>query len=140
MLDNIGMSSRSTGSDYLINLEAQEVNIGTMELLSSADLTLNSNPRRALMALKWGGSDDVQTTGDLLLRLKDGEISVTKPKFTVGETEWNLILDQLSINTKEGLKATGSGIGVKSEEQSVIAKLSLLQQRPRHLSLRPREY
>ena len=128
VLDNIGMSSRSTGSDYLINLEAQEVNIGTMELLSSANLTLNSNPRRALMALKWGGRDDVQTTGDLLLRLKDGEISVTKPKFTVGETEWNLILDQLSINTKEGLKATGSGIGVKSEEQSVIAKLSLLQQ------------
>ena len=126
VLDNIGMSSRATGTAYLVNLEVQEVNLGTMELLKSTDLSWNSNPQRALVALNW--DNDVQTKGDLMLRLKDGEVSVTKPQFTIGETTWNLIIDQLTLNTEDGLKAIGSGIGVRSDEQSVIAKLNLQKQ------------
>ena len=128
LVENIGLSSHASGRDYVVEIEAEELNIGTLELLRRADITLNSNRQRALMDVSWG-DDDASSSGDLRLRLRDGMIGVMRPDFRIGETDWKLLIDSLRLNTLDGFSLTGDHIALLSDEQSVSARLSL-QQRP----------
>lgn len=124
LLENIGLSSHATGNDYLVEVEAQDVNIGAINLLQRTTLTLNSNPSRALAGLVWGTSD-TRSHGDLMLRLRKGQISVLRPEFTIDNDEWRLEIDSLSLATDSTTRLEGHGITLRSKEQSVEAGLRL---------------
>ena len=126
ILDNIGLSGRREGGAYRLLLEAQEVNIGTMELLQRANLLLTTNPSQTRMELLWG-SEGSATRGDVELQLADRHVSVLKPDFTVGSTVWHLAIDSLALVTATGggLGLAGSGVAVRSDRQSATARLSM---------------
>ena len=124
LLDNIGLSSHATPSGYVMEVEAQEINTGTMELLRRADITLNSNRQRTIADLTWG-TEGAKTTGDLRLRLRDGLVSVLKPDFTIGSTAWKLQTDSVVIINDGRLRIRGERIALQGDDQSLTARLSL---------------
>ena len=125
VLDNIGLSSHATNSGYVLEVEAQEVNLGAMELLRRANITLNSNRQRAIADLTWG-TEGAKTTGDLRLRLREGLVSVLKPDFTIGGTAWRLQTDSVVIRNDGRLRVSGERIALHGDDQSLTARLSLL--------------
>ena len=124
-LDNIGLSSHTTPTGYVVEVEAQEINTGAMELLRRTDITLNSNRQRAIADLTWG-DEDAKTTGDLRLRLRDGLISVLKPDFTIGSTAWKLQTDSVVISNDGRMRIRGERIALLGDSQSLTAQLSLM--------------
>ena len=124
MLENIGLSSHPAGDSYVVELEAQEVGIGTRPFLERAELTLNSNPARAIAGLTWGQSGS-HTQGDLMLSLRDGHVSVVRPGFTVSGVPWEMQADSLMLSVDGGLRVDGHGIALRSAEQAVTAHLRL---------------
>ena len=124
LLENVGLSSRSTGKDYLVELESQDISVGTIGLLQRAVLSVNSNPNRMLAGLTWG-TGDTRSRGDVLLRLREGLIDVLRPEFTIGEDEWRLDIDSLTLASKGSMRLDGKGISLRSKEQSVTADLHL---------------
>ena len=126
-LDDVGLSGRTDSEGYIVNLETQSLVFGAVELLQQADLLLNSNSRRTLLELEWGEEERL-TQGDVMLQLRQGKINTLKSDFTVGDVPWELLIDELTIANDEHLLLKGDGITVRSEEQAVEAKLSLLQQ------------
>ncbi|MBO7100400.1 MAG: translocation/assembly module TamB domain-containing protein [Bacteroidales bacterium] len=125
VLDNIGLSSHATPTGYVVEMEAQEVNTGAMELLKRANITLNSNRHRAIADLTWG-TEGAKTTGDLRLRLREGLVSVLKPDFTIGSTAWRLQTDSVRISNDGRLRVSGERIALHGDNQSLTARLSLL--------------
>ena len=124
VLENVGLSSHAAGEDYVVEAEAQSVNVGEMELAQRANVSLNSNRRRALAGLTWGREGST-SRGDLLLRMKEGVIKVLKPDFYIGETAWQMGIDSLKVDFSEGLQARGEGIRLHSEHQAVEGRLQL---------------
>lgn len=123
-LDNIGLSSHATPTGYVVEVEAQEINTGAMELLRRTDITLNSNRQRTLADLTWG-DEGAKTTGDLRLRLRDGLVSVLKPDFTIGKTAWKLQTDSVVISNNGRLRVSSERIALHSDDQALTARLSL---------------
>ncbi|MCR5445266.1 MAG: translocation/assembly module TamB [Bacteroidales bacterium] len=124
---DVGLQGQRQATDYVVRLESQSMEIGTVELLQRADLQLNSNARRALLELAWGG-DEAPSQGDVELELRDGNVHVLKPGFTIGDTPWELLIDNMTIATLDGFQMEGEGITVRSDKQSVEARLQIAQQ------------
>lgn len=125
-LNDVGVDGRKEKDDYVVRLLSQEVNIGNMELMQRADLQLTGNPMRTLLGLEWG-HDDATSQGDVEMMLKEGNISVLKPDFSIGGTPWQLLIDTLNVTpSDERLLVKGNGISVRSTEQSIDARLNLL--------------
>lgn len=135
LLDNIGLSSRNTGANYLVDMEAQEVNIGKTEMLRRVNVSLGSNRDHTIVALLWG-DDEAVTRGDVMLRMDDGNISVVRPDFYIGDTRWTLGIDSLRL-TRAGDKwqTVGRGISLASGEQSLTAAIALCHRDNDHLEM-----
>ena len=128
LLNDVGFDGRKEGTDYVVRLLSQEVLLGAVELLQRADLQLTSNPTRSLLELAWG-SDEATSQGDVELQLCGGDIDVLKPGFSIGGTPWELLIKRLHASNNDGkIALAGDGITVRSEQQSVDARLSLQQQ------------
>lgn len=129
LLDNLGLSSRNAGANYIVDLESQEVDVGTTQLLSRLNLTLGSNAEHSIVEMLWG--DTLATThGDIMLRYADGGITVQRPHFYIGDTRWTLAIDTLQIAKetnagKQAVAISGSGLSLSSGQQSIVASLAL---------------
>lgn len=124
LLDDLGLGGRPSAGAYVLNAEAQELKIGTITLLERPSLTLNSNRWRTQAELYWG-EKDAPRSGDLMLKLENGLISVMRPYFYVGNTQWALDIDSLAIAVAHGFEASGKGISVASNDQRIEAALKL---------------
>ena len=127
VINDVGVDGRREASDYVVRLLTQEVNIGAVELLQRADLQLTGSKERALLELLWGNAD-ATSQGDVELMLRQGDVSVLKPAFSIGATPWELLIDSLHLTPGERLQVVGQGIAVRSADQSVDARVSLLGQ------------
>lgn len=124
---DLGLQGQRQGSDYVVRLEGQSLDIGTVELLQRADLLLTSNPRHALLELAWGNAETT-SQGDVELEYRNGCIGVLKPGFVIGQTPWELQIDSMCVATTEGFRLNGEGIRLHSDRQSVEAKLQINRQ------------
>ena len=128
LFDGIGMSGRPSDNGYIVALEAQEISAGALSLFERAEVTLNSNPQRILMDLAWG-ADGSSTDGDLRLRLREGNLSVLKGGFNIGDTPWELQSDSVRIDLTKGMKLASDRITLVSNNQSVTARLKMQQRK-----------
>ena len=124
VLDNFGAGCRPSAGSYVLNAEAQELKLGKMTVFNRFSAILNSNRWRSIAELYWG-DESYATRGDLMLRLDNGNISVARPDFYIGDTRWALGIDSLGIALTDGFKVKGNGISAASEEQRVEAALDL---------------
>ena len=136
LLDNLGLSSRSAGANYIVDLEAQEVNVGKTELLKRLNISLGSNASHSILQLVWGDDNDI-TRGDVMLRLADGNISVQRPNIYIGDSTWTLAIDSLKVEHPAGdiFAFSGSGISLSSGSQRIVAGLALRQRDDDNLKL-----
>ncbi|MBR1549586.1 MAG: translocation/assembly module TamB domain-containing protein [Bacteroidales bacterium] len=133
-LENVGVNGRSLGDHYILQLEAQSLNVGKMELLERGLLTLNSSRRLATAKLVWGNTEST-SMGDIMLGLDSNEIRVMNPLFYVGDTPWTLSAEGLRLEKGEKLGIAGERIGIESAEQKIGASLSLMGQVDDHVDL-----
>ncbi len=124
LLDDLGLGGHPSAGTYVLTAEAQELKIGTVTLLDRPSLTLNSNQKRTLAELYWGDKDSPKS-GDLMLKLENGLVSVLRPNFYVGSTKWALDIDSLALAVAQGIEVCGKGIKVASEEQHIEAALKM---------------
>ena len=125
VMGNIGLSGHSDGDHYLLDIEAQNLDIGKMPLTENVNVKLNSNAEQAVAELIWG-SDKTATHGDLQLRLRDNIIEVLKPDFYVGDDLWQLGIGQMSlINEEGGLKIESENISIENSVQKISGRLQL---------------
>ena len=124
VLNDLGVGGRPSAGAYVLNLDAQELAIGKMPLMERLELTLNSNQWRTIAGLNWG-EDEGPQSGDLMLRLDSGRVSVIRPYFYVGETRWALDIDDLRVSVAKGFETWGRGISIASDEQRIDAALEL---------------
>lgn len=136
-LDNLGLSSRNAGANYIVDLEAEQLLAGKTEILQRLNSTISSNPRHTNLELLWG-SPEAPTRGDLMLRMVDGSIAVERPDFYIGDTRWTLDIDSLLLAKHprtSALTLAGRRISLASGQQSIVAALSLMQRADDHLAL-----
>ena len=136
-LDNLGLSSRNAGANYIVDLDAEQLLAGSTEILQGLNATLSSNPQHTNIELLWG-SQGAPTRGDLMLRMADGSIAVERPDFYIGDTRWTLDIDSLLVSKhprSSALTLRGKRISLASGQQSIVAALSLLQRDDDHLAL-----
>lgn len=124
LLDDLGLGGRPSAGAYVLTTEAQEMKVGTVTVLERPSLTLNSNQWRTQAELYWG-EKDAPRSGDLMLKLERGLVSVMRPYFYVGSTRWALDIDSLAIAVANGFEAIGKGISAASDEQRIEAALKL---------------
>ena len=124
LLDDLGLGGRPSAGAYMLTAEAQELKMGTITVLDRPSLTLNSNQWRMLAELYWGDKD-APRSGDLMMKLERGLVSVMRPYFFVGSTRWALDIDSLAIAVANGFEAVGKGISAASDEQRIEAALKL---------------
>ena len=125
VMGNIGLSGHPDGDHYLLDIEAQNLDIGKMPLTENVNVKLNSNAEQAIAELIWG-SDKTATHGDLQLRLRDNIIEVLKPDFYVGDDLWQLGIGQMSlINEEGGLKIESENISIENSVQKISGRLQL---------------
>ncbi|MBR0171009.1 MAG: translocation/assembly module TamB domain-containing protein [Bacteroidales bacterium] len=125
VMGNIGLSGHPDGDHYLLDIEAQNLDIGKMPLTENVNVKLNSNAEQAVAELIWG-SDKTATHGDLQLRLRDNIIEVLKPDFYVGDDLWQLGIGQMSlINEEGGLKIESENISIENSVQKISGRLQL---------------
>ena len=137
LFDNLGLSTRNAGAHYMMDLEAQEVNVGKTELLKRFNVSLASNPSHSNLQLFWGDQNDKSATrGDILLHLADGNISVQRPYFYIGDTRWTLDIDSLKIIPDgKQMNVAAKGISLSSGLQRIMATLLLQGRNDDHLAL-----
>ena len=127
VLNNMGLSSRNTGAHYLIDMESQEVIVGKTELLSRLNASIGSNRSHSTLGLLWG-DDEAATRGDVMLRLENGNVTVLRPDFYIGDTRWSLGADSLRMYIDNGKWNTvGEGVSLSSGDQSIVAALAMRQ-------------
>lgn len=128
-LEDVGVSGRPWGNRYELQIDAQTMNIGKIELFERVTAKINSSPEISTIGLKWG-SNDLTTRGDLIFELDGNNISVTKPYFYVGKTQWKLSTEELALqrNTDGLLLVNGEQIRLESQEQRIDAHLQLNRQ------------
>lgn len=125
VMGNIGLSGHPDGDHYLLDIEAQNLDIGKMPLTENVNVKLNSNAEQAIAELIWG-SDKTATHGDLQLRLRDNIIEVLKPDFYVGDDLWQLGIGQMSlINEEGGVKIESENISIENSVQKISGRLQL---------------
>ena len=124
LLDDLGLGGRPSAGSYVLTAEAQELKMGTVTVLERPSLTLNSNQWRALAELYWGEKDKPRS-GDLMLKLEKGLVSVMRPFFYVGDMRWALNIDSMAIAVAHGFEVSGKGISAASEGQRIEAALEL---------------
>lgn len=125
VMGNIGLSGHPDGDHYLLDIEAQNLDIGKMPLTENVNVKLNSNAEQAVAELIWG-SDKTATHGDLQLRLRDNIIEVLKPDFYVGDDLWQLGIGQMSlINEEGGVKIESENISIENSVQKISGRLQL---------------
>lgn len=125
VMGNIGLSGHPDGDHYLLDIEAQNLDIGKMPLTENVNVKLNSNAEQAVAELIWG-SDKTTTHGDLQLRLRDNIIEVLKPDFYVGDDLWQLGIGQMSlINEEGGVKIESENISIENSVQKISGRLQL---------------
>lgn len=125
VMGNIGLSGHPDGDHYLLDIEAQNLDIGKMPLTENVNVKLNSNAEHAVAELIWG-SDKTATHGDLQLRLRDNIIEVLKPDFYVGDDLWQLGIGQMSlINEEGGVKIESENISIENSVQKISGRLQL---------------
>lgn len=133
-LENVGVNGRALGDHYILQLETQALNVGKMELLDRALLTLNSSRQLATAKLVWGNTEST-SMGDIMLGLDSNEIRVMNPLFYVGDTPWTLSTEGLRLVKTDRLGIVGERIGIESAEQKIGASLSLEGQADDHVDL-----
>lgn len=125
VLNDVGLDGRRESEGYVVRLLAQEVNLGSVELLQRADMQLTRAPESTLLELDWG-YPDASSQGDVALRMREGYIDVVKPHFSIGGTPWELLIKTLRLTHDNGhIAVEGDGIRVHSDRQSMEAQLSL---------------
>ena len=134
LLDDLGLGGRPSAGAYVLTAEAQELKMGTITVLERPSLTLNSNQWRMLAELYWGDKD-APRSGDLMMKLERGLVSVMRPYFYVGSTRWALDIDSLAIAVANGFEAVGKGISAASDEQRIEAALKLRGREDDNISL-----
>ena len=127
-ISNIGLSSHYEDGVYYVDIESSDINVGEgLELMNDVNLKLASNRQQADMRIMWG--DSTQTShGDLQLDLNQGNISVLKPYFYIGDNRWQLGIDSLHLATVPYPTLAGQGIRLDSERQHIDARLRLQRQ------------
>lgn len=124
LLSGLGLSSHRVGGDYVVDIESQDLSLGSLDLMSDIGLVVRSNSQRAEAGLVWGDSADA-THGDLLLSLRQGRIEVVRPFFHVGSTPWMLDIADLVIDPAHRMSVKGSGISIHSDSQRISADISM---------------
>ena len=125
-LEDIGASGHPMNNKYELQVDAQSLSIGKIKLLEWVTARVGSSPELTTMELKWGGSDQ-PTRGDLMLALEGNEITVTKPWFYVGETQWTLATEQTTIEKGPTgkLMFNSERLRLESQRQRIDAHLQL---------------
>lgn len=136
LLDNLGLSSRNAGANYIVDIESQQVSVGKTELLNRLNLSVGSNPRHTNLEILWG-DEQAPSHGDLMLLFADGTISVIRPDLVIANTPWTLAIESLHLTTdnKKQTSIYGNGISLSSDQQQIVASLELQQRNSDHLSL-----
>ena len=126
LLSGMGASGHTLGDSYLLDIEAQSLGIGRMELMENVEASIGSKPELATLGLKWGDEEST-THGDLMLGLEGNDIRVFRPWFYVGSTQWELSADSLRLSHGDGnrLCINGQGISAASEQQLIAGRLAL---------------
>ncbi|MBR6292018.1 MAG: translocation/assembly module TamB domain-containing protein [Bacteroidales bacterium] len=127
-VSDIGLYSYYENGIYHVDIESSDINVGEgLELFKDLNLQLASNKQQAEIQFMWG--DSLQAShGDLLLNLDNGDISVEKPYFYIGDTRWQLGIDNLHLATVPVTTISGDGISLDSDRQHIDARLRLLRQ------------
>ncbi len=123
-LENMGIVGHPIGDKYTLQIEAQSLNIGKIELLERVSLTANCSPELGTVELKWGSNSDA-IRGDLMVGLDGNNLTVIKPWFYVGETRWELSADRIVIDNKPRFSLEADGLTVASNEQQIKGHLFL---------------
>ena len=126
-IGNFGLNTYKLNGKYTIEVESSNLNIGVVELLDDVKITLSSNKEGADIGLMWGDSTQ-HTFGDILLTLDSGDISVVRPYFNVGESQWQLITDNAHLATLPHPGFEAKDIRLASNQQSIDARLRLMNQ------------
>lgn len=124
VVEGLGLSTRSAGNNYIVELETQGVNISNLTMFNNMDLILNSNHRRTIAELSWGDNDSINS-GDLMLRLQENQISVMRPYFFIDRNRWELTVDSMYLFRDDALNLTGHGIRLQDSQQSIAATVNL---------------
>ena len=128
-LDNVGLSSRSAGANYMVDLETQELVIGKTPILKRLNASIGCNTAHSMLQLHWG-DDDATTRGDVMLRLANGRVSVVRPDFYIGDTRWSLGIDSAQLvraTPGDAMGIEAHGISLSSGTQHIAAGIMLRQ-------------
>ena len=124
LLAGVGVNGESLGGSYVFSVESSQIDVGALELIDDAVVNLTTDQQDAELQLVWG--DSTQTShGDLVLGLADGTVSVLKPYFYIGDSQWELGLDSLHFTTGAASTIAGSGIRLNSGQHSIEGSLQL---------------
>ena len=125
-LEDVGVSGRPWGNRYEIQVDAQTLNIGKIELFERVTARINSAPETSTLGLKWG-SNDLTTRGELVFELNGNEVTVTKPYFYVGKTQWKLSTEDFTLGRSgDGrMLVNGERLRLESDEQQIDARVKL---------------
>ncbi len=124
LLENVGASGRTLGDSYTLEVEAQSLSLGRIELLRRVEATLGCAPSLSTMALKWGSESDA-TRGDMVLGLEGNNVMVMKPWFYVGDSQWELGADRMAIENEGRLKIVADGLSLANQDQRIAGRVSL---------------
>jgi len=123
-LDNVGLVGHPLGKKYVLQLEAQSLNIGKIELMERVSATIGSTRELGTMELKWGSASG-PTRGDLMLGLEGDRLTVIRPWFYVGDSRWELSAGRTQIGNDGRLSLEAEGLSLASEQQRINGHLSL---------------
>ena len=123
----VGLSTHHDRAGYHVSVESSEIVVGAMEMMQDIDLGIRSDREGADLGIAWGDSTQV-THGDLMLAMRGGDISVSRPDFYIGDIHWTLGIDSMHLTTVPHPTLTGHGIKLDSEKQHIDARVSLQRQ------------
>jgi len=123
-IDDIGLSTYKMDGKYTVNMESSNLNIGAMEFMNEIRVTLASDKESADIGLMWGDSSQY-TFGDIMFTVDSGDISVVRPYFNSGGTQWQLITENARFSTVPYPYIEADAIKFTSDQQSIDASLRL---------------
>ncbi len=124
LLENVGMSGRPWGNRYSMEIQTQSFNIGELQLFEHLNITTESNREQSTVGMKWGDAN-APTHGDVALVLNGEKITVEKPYFYVGTTQWMLDAQDMTLGNGERVQLKSKRISAESSNQKINASLSL---------------
>lgn len=127
LLDNVGLSGRPWGNHYEVEVQTQTLSVGSLQLMERLNVIVGSTPERSTLGLKWGDVT-MKTHGDVELELRGDTLSVSKPYFYVGQSQWELDARDVLVSNDGRLRIRGEQISAESSEQEIKAHLSFMGQ------------